>query len=203
MKIRFSILSLVVFSVLLSTSPSAHAQLGIDAGVSFTSLENISSNPDDTFDNADGWHVGLSYLMGRRIGLRVGVRYMNVEGLYEGLSNQEPDGFDLAFVEVPLELRAAFGGRHIKPYILAGPLFRFPVSSSDEDFQDAVRSISYAGTVGAGIEIRLGGLGLLPEVNYVFGVSDFLDESFELGGANFSADGSGADSIILKLGVML
>lgn len=191
------------FALLLSLSPSASAQFGIEGGLTFNQLSDAKvNNVEKSFESAQGKHLGIFYGMGRNVGLRLGVRYSDAEGLYKGLSSGNTDGFKANFVEFPVDLRLRVNTPLLKPYLVAGPLFRVAAGSDDEDFKEAVKSLNVAASVGGGVELRLGGLSLYPEINYTVGVSSFLKTGATIGGVSVNAeDNSQLNQFVIKLGI--
>lgn len=192
----------------LATAPAAQAQLGVAGGANFDRLGDVEGDEDTglNFDNATGYHVGLFYEFGAGpLRVRPGVFYMDVGSFQSSESFDEAeDEFDLNLVEVPIDLRFRFFPLPIvKPYLTAGPVFRFDVSG-DEGFGEATEDFSFAGNVGGGLEISLPGssLRLTPELRYSFGLTP-VAEDYEALGIGFSPedDESRLNNIMLRLGV--
>ena len=208
MKLRLS-LWLMLAALVLSTSwmaGSAQAQgLGIAAGLNYDDLSDLDTGSAETsFDNASGYHVGIFYdLAVGPLALRPGVYYMDI-GEFEDSEDIFEEGIDLSLIEVPIDVRLRLAPTPIlTPYLMAGPVFRFPSSSSDE-FKDALEEVNVAGNIGGGLELSLPGLGLTfyPEVRYTFGLSNFTRDEFEIGGTNVSVEKEGRlNTFILRLGV--
>ena len=199
---RFSLL--VVLLLGFTGFQRVHAQgLGVTAGLNFNSLSDIeAADREATFDNATGWHVGVWFdLPLGLLAVRPGIRYMDAGDFAaeSDLGLPFPD-LDVSMVEIPIDLRFRFGPPMLTPYVLAGPVLRFP--SGDED--ERLESFSYAANIGVGIEVNLVGIRLLPELKYTFGISRFTSEEFEIGGTRFQVDEEGQlNTIMLSLGVGL
>ena len=199
------------FVFALAGAPDAHAQLGVAGGVNFDRLSDIedSDNTDLSFENATGYHVGLFYEFGAGpLRIRPGVFYMDVGSFdFQGESDpsdQIQEEFDLSLVEVPVDLRYTIFPLPIaKPYLTAGPVFRFNVSEN-EGFEETAEDFSFAGNVGGGLEISLPGsnLTLTPELRYSFGLTP-VAQDFEAAGFGFSAedDETQLNNFMLRLGV--
>lgn len=199
---------LLVLAVALAGVPDAHAQLGIAAGANFDRLSDIEGDNDTgiNFDNATGYHAGLFYELGAGpLRVRPGVYYMDVGAFdfqEEGIQEEVNEEFDLNLIEVPIDLRyQVFPFPLVKPYVTAGPVFRFNVSG-DEGYNEAFKDFSFAGNVGGGLEIGLPGssLRLYPELRYSFGVSSITEE-FQIGNVEFNADDTRLNNFMLRLGV--
>ncbi len=165
--------------------PTAIAQtFGVSAGGNFQRLSDISIDELSTqFESQTGWHVGawLELPLGPA-GLRGGARYMAAGMLFEGLQSSFPsarENFDISLVELYLLLRLGIPSQIISPYAFAGPVFRIP-SSSDDDINEDLRILSYAGEIGGGIKIGLGPINLYPEIAYVFGLTRFIEDELIL-----------------------
>jgi len=202
---------LVAITLLIFSLPTiSHAQgLGVSVGANFANLDDIEiDNRAETFENASGWHIHLWFdLPLGPVAIRPGVRYMDFGQLFEDSSVQErfatfdPDQA-VKLIEIPIDIRIRLGMPIISPYVLAGPVLRFPTDSGgDNQFQ--LNSFSVAAGVGVGVELGLVGFSLFPELKYTFGISRFMD-GFEIGGATFEADeDQRLNAVMLSLGVGL
>lgn len=192
----------ILFAALFLVPNSASAQLGVAAGLNFDNFSDISGDRQATFDNANGYHVGVFYDLGAGpIGLRVGAFYRDVGDVDLTLDGVD-DAFDLTMIDVPIDVRFNLTATPIiRPYLTAGPVLSFP-SSGVEDYDNALADVSVSGNVGAGLAISLGGLRLFPEVRYAIGVSRFMKDSFSIGSVDFEAnDVQRQNSVMLRLGI--
>ena len=174
------------FLFLLALMSGAHVQhaaaqnFGFTVGLNYQQLQDISFNDlNARFDSKEGWHVGawFEFSLGP-IGIRPGVRYVDAGQLFDGLSDSFPatrDEFDISLVEVPLLFRYGINAPVIGPYILAGPILRFP-SFTDKVISNDLAPTSFGAEVGVGLQINLGGISLYPEVAYVFGLTNFIED---------------------------
>ena len=181
---------------------AARAQgLGISAGANFNSLSDIeTASGEETFDNASGWHLHLWFdLPAGPIAVRPGLRYMNMGELFS------IDDFDVdetvTMLEIPIDVRIRLGFPLITPYVLAGPVLRFPAAGDDED---RLKSFSFAGGLGVGVELGLGGIKLFPELKYTFGLSRFTEDRYEIGDVEIVPDeDQKLNAIMLSVGIAL
>ena len=169
----------------------AQAQLGIAAGLNYDDLGDLDLGSAETsFDNSSGYHIGLFYdLAVGPLALRPGIYYMDI-GDFEDAEDIFDEGIDLNLIEVPVDARLRLAPTPLlTPYLMAGPVFRFPNSSTD-DFDEALEEINVAGNIGAGLELSLPGIGfrIFPEVRYTFGLSNFTRDEFEIGDQNFEIE---------------
>lgn len=210
MKKQWQILFIMTAMVGLGMARPAAAQIqfGVTAGLNFDRLSDVAWNDvDANFENKTGWHAGVwvDFSMGP-LALRPGVRYMQAGQLFTGLSDVSSNirsDFDINLVEVPILLRYGFGAPVVRPYIFAGPVLRFP-SGNDEVINSDLKSVSYAGELGLGLELSLGGIHLYPEIAYTFGVSQFIKDDIIIGHVPLSADESQKlNTAMVRLGVGL
>ncbi len=196
--------------VLLLTLPTtAQAQLGASVGLNFNQLSDIKvGDTRATFDNSQGWHVAIWFdLPLGPIAIRPGLRYMDAGTLYQGfredLDGQPvPEGFDVSLLEIPVDVRYRMTLPLLTPYLMAGPVLRFP-SGADEEIKDNLKEFSLAGSLGVGVEVNLLGLRLYPELQYTFGVTGFTD-GFEVAGVEISPDArQHLNVVMLRIGVAL
>ena len=187
---------------LIAAQPAAGQGLGISAGANFSSLDDVrSGSVGSTFDRSTGYHVGAFLDLGSGpVSVRPGVYYHDL-GRYELSDGQD---FDLSAVEAAVDLRfrvVSLPG--LRPYALAAPVVTF--GRTDAAFDDAVRDLSLTADVGAGVELSLPGTGLvlMPELRYGIGVTDYLSDSFEIGGTTVrpSDDESRLSKLMLRLNV--
>lgn len=192
----------------LAAAQPAQAQLGVAAGLNFNSMGDIDFGTDvadaeATYENSTGFHFGLFYdLAVGPLAVRPGVFYRQA-GKYEGVAalEDEVSAFDLSLIEIPLDLRFRLAALPlIKPYLLGGPVLMLP--QGEGNFDEALNDISFAGNVGAGVEVSLGGIRLMPEIRYSFGVSNFVKEDPTIGGVDFQAsDGERLSAVMLRLNI--
>ena len=179
---------------LLFASGGAAQSIGASVGANFDRLSDIRFNDREaTFSSSTGWHAELwiEFPFGP-MGLRAGARYMDAGMLFAGLSEHTStvrDNFDVTLLEVPLLLRYAVGVSAVQPTVFAGPVARFK-ALVDHELADDIRSPSLAGEAGVGLEISLGGLRILPEIAYTWGITDFIDKELVIGSVTLSANES-------------
>lgn len=192
MRVRFIIpaAALLTLGAAMHAKP-ASAQLGVSAGLNFGELDDIDAGDTDaTFERSTGWHLHLwADLPLGPVAVRPGVRFMDMGKLLEDASvDNVPNPVDdenVRLLEVPIDLRLRLQTPGVRPYVMAGPVFRFNAGSDDDD---RFRSFSLAGGAGVGLELDLGGMTLFPEVKYTFGITRFTEETYEVGGVTISPD---------------
>lgn len=175
--------------------------------MTFDRLSNITLNNVKTrFDDKVGWVIGvwMEAPIGP-FGIQVGARYLDAGRLFEGLIEDQPDAgdvrdnFDFSFVEVPLLIRYSLGTPVLSPYVFAGPLMRFPAALDAEIAKD-VKALSLAVELGAGVRLSLGKLSLFPEIAYVYGVTNFIGDSINVGPVTLNTtDKQSLNSAMLRL----
>jgi len=199
-----------VLAVILSIglAPTLQAQgLGLAVGANFAELSDIDTGDQQaTFDNVTGWHahLWLDLPLGP-IAIRPGVRYMDAGSLFEDASFEDVITQDedeaLKLIEIPVDVRLRLNLPMVSPYLMAGPVLRFPAGGNDDD---RFRSFSLAGGAGVGVELRLGALRLFPELKYTFGITEFTEESYEVGGVTITPDeDQHLNAVMLTLGIGL
>ncbi len=195
--------------LLLALPLTARAQLGVSVGLNFNRLSDIKAgDAQATFDNSQGWHVAVWFdLPLGPVAIRPGLRYMDAGALYQGfredLSGQPvPEGFDVSLLEIPIDIRYRMTLPFLTPYVMVGPVLRFP-SGADEEIKDNLSEFSLAGSLGVGVEVNLLGLRLYPELQYTFGVTEFTD-GFEVAGVEINPDArQHLNVVMLRVGVAL
>ncbi len=159
---------LFLLALLVAVAPAARAQLipsfGAAVGVNFASLGDAGTL---ALDGSTGYHAGIYADLGfGGLSVRPGLFYVRAGSL---LNDENVD-----YVSVPVDLKAAFPSPLVKPYVVAGPEFRFPQGSITQFNR---RDFALAANVGAGVEV--GGF-LLPnafaELRYGLDLSGLRDD---------------------------
>ena len=201
-----AVVALLICGVLSLSEVQAQG-LGFSAGLNYNELSDISSDTDLLFENATGWHVALWFdLPLGPLALRPGVRYMDVGSIFDNVRTNTPnpfsgDNFSVTLLEVPIDLRIRLPFPIITPYVMVGPVLRFP-AANDSQTNERLESFSFAGGVGAGLELKLGGIRLFPELKYTFGLSRFTKEAYELPGMIvIPNEDQNLNSVMLCLGI--
>jgi len=201
MKTGLLLLSLLAGFAALPPQTS-HAQIGLLAGLNFENMSDVKvTDANRTFESKTGWHAGVFYnLPLGPIALRPAVLYRDAGTLK--LKATDPgstvDSFELSMIEVPIDVIVGFG-TVVRPYITAGPVLHFNNSSTDA-VKDDVKGTTVSANVGAGIELDVLGLKLMPEARYAFGLSSLFDES--IAGVSIE-DGVKHNVFMLRLNVAI
>ncbi len=199
-----------LLTLLLLTALPAKAQLGAAVGLNYESFNDVDfGSRQAALESASGYHIGIFYdLAVGPVAIRPGVFYRSINNLEfkaaDVLSGSRK--VDINMVDVPIDLRFRMSTPVVKPYLLAGPVFSFASTSDKNEFADAIKDIGVAANIGVGVEVGLPGLSLrlFPEIRYGFGISRFMDENFEVGTTNFSAqDTQHINTLQVRLGVAL
>jgi len=155
----------IVASLLIAVS--AHAQLGVIAGVtsSQTKFENLDA-ANDAVQNVTQYHVGLTWKLGlgNLLAIQPSVIY-NVKGSkIEAIDGIEDFDFKNGFIEVPVQLQVGFGlGPLARIYGIAEPFVGYAISNTqissggndiaDIEWDDVADKIEYGFGIGAGVEL--------------------------------------------------
>lgn len=175
----------LVFTGSLLASNAPAQTFGVTAGGNFQRLGDITLNELETkFESQTGWHVGVwvEFPLGPVAALRAGGRYMAAGKLLDGIQDNYPairENFDVSLTELSLLLRVGLPSQVVSPYVFAGPVFRIP-TNTDKELSNDLKILSYAGEIGGGLMIDLGPVSLYPEVAYVFGLTQFIEDEIVL-----------------------
>lgn len=185
----YSFLLLLFFA---AVQPSqAQVSFGVMAGLNFAELDDIDTgSAQRTFESRSGYHIGVyTDLAGGPLALRIGVRYLDAGPLFEdgGIFDPNEDEFNVNFVTVPVDLRFRMNAPFVKPYVFGGPEFRFLTDTDENQNRYKIKDLSMAANVGFGLQFSLGGLNLLPEFRYSFGLSGLNDQD-QIGGIQLAED---------------
>jgi len=169
-----------VFFALLSTlfivmPVKAQVHLGVSGGLN---LANVNVDPDDGIDfsrlTAFGLGGVLDYGLSENVTLRFEPMY-----LQKGTTRFGAD-VKLAYLEVPVMFKYAFGTSNTKPYIMAGPTFGFNLSAKikadeEQDIKDEIKSVDFGLVLGAGVSLPMGNNSLFLEARYALGLANIND----------------------------
>lgn len=161
-------------------------QLGFLGGLN---LANVNSDPEPAESaeiknlNAFGAGVTIGFKIGPFIVAQIDPMYL-IKGYRMEEYSVEADA-KIAYIELPLMLKYAFGSGGVRPYIMAGPTIGFNVSakiksegddiSVELDFKDQVKSMDFGLAFGAGLSFPMGKLALFVEGRYGLGLMDISD----------------------------
>ena len=207
----------VLLAAALAFAPhDARAQFGVAGGANFDRLSDVEGDEGGySFDNATGFHVGVFYdFAAGPFGVRPGVYYMDV-GSFDANADFDTDpsdpgaslegtSYDLSLIEVPIDLRYRLSLPLLKPYLTAGPAFRF-VADDGDSFSDATSNFSMAGNAGLGTDFGAptSSISFFVEGRYTFGLSSIASD-FEAFGADVTTtveDDARLNNIMLRAGV--
>lgn len=199
---RIGLLALVLAFGLVGARPAGAQGLGVAAGLNFNSMDDIeTASADAAFESSTGYHVGAFYELGLGpLAVRPGVVYHRL-GTYDfGV----PQQMDLSAIEVPLDVKlTVLPLPAVSGYLLGSPVLTF--GQTDAEFENAVEDLTMTADLGAGVDISLPGTGLLlsPELRYSIGVTDYLSDSFEVGGTTVqpSDDVQQMSKVMVRLNV--
>jgi len=200
---RISCSVLLALLLLGGTGTPAQAQFGISAGLDFDSVDDIETTTDTdenaTLDNSTGYHLGIVYdLSLGPVSLRPGAYYRKV-GTYDFPDSNS----DVTAWEFPLDIRLTVVPIPVvSPYLVGGPKATFP--QAEGEFEDQLEDVSYTFDVGVGADVSVPGTEwtLQPELRYEFGATDYVDESFEIGGTEFEPSDPKFSAVALRLTVL-
>ena len=158
--------TLLLLTVALFASVSAHAQLGITGG-----LTSSSTQVKDMEDvkSVNQYHAGLVYKFDLGVGFAIqpGILYQ-VKGVNLGAigSDTKSEDFELktGFIEVPVQLQWGPDLLAFRPYLFAEPFIGYAVTSSDNSnatasevltswAENAKNKMEFGFGLGAGLEI--------------------------------------------------
>lgn len=209
-----SVLAFLCITALLGVPLRTEAQrldVDLSVGPSINWLEDaqvLGFNPEDPgmpidtsalgqfeeFPATVGVQAGLTLGMrgaalgpsGPLLGLRLGVRYLNTGGVFNGEEFFAREEFDANYLTVALDGEVGKQFRAARLYAFGGPEVRYFLDLEDaetvNDARGGLEHLNTAVNVGAGLRLRLGGYSLGPEIRYSFGLSDVSERQVEVEG---------------------
>jgi len=193
------LLAAAAAALLVAAPADALVKTGVTLGLNFASLGDVEvTDQETTYDSRTGWHAGV-FAAGDLgpVGVRAGLLYVDAGSLFDGLADAPglPDDFDddfrVRYLSLPVDFQWRFVLPPIRPYLLAGPEFRFDLTS-DDAFEENMKGATVAANIGVGLEMGLPLLGVTvtPEIRYVFDLQGITEETLSIGGADFDTDGA-------------
>lgn len=181
-------------------------QVGISVGGNFETLNDVNGGETEVaFDSPFGFNLGLSY--NQSLGSAKPLSSFSVRpafvvrrvGQYGFSGSVEGDGaellqgetFSLWMFEVPVDARYQIPVETgpVSLYGLLGPQISIP--RADNDFDTALKDVSYSVNIGAGGEFELPyGLTVMPELRYELGITDAFEDEFTYRFRSFTIDDS-------------
>lgn len=223
-KHKFSAMALLVATTFALALPAREAEaqirFGVAAGLNYTDIDNVDfGSTSAVYDSRQGYHIGLiADIPLGPVGIRPGIFYMDAgkifkDGLKDFIDEAVPqeeqvafnDDFNVRYVTFPIDVRYRFGLALVRPYIFVGPEFRFRTETDvPDEINDNIKSFGVAGNFGAGVEVNLMGVTLLPEFRMAFDTSSIIDKNIQVGDFEFVADEAHQlRSVMLRLGVLI
>ena len=154
----------------------AQVKVGIKGGLNFDDFV-LKNAPDELkFDNSTGWQAGFM--------LRATIPAVGIGIQPELLFSVRKAGDDgnISYLEVPVNLRWGFNLIVIRPYITAGPYFRYAANFNGNFSKNHLERFDWGLGLGGGVEIWKFQLGL----RYSWGMQDVSKEEFEIKNNAFS-----------------
>ena len=184
---KMSVFLVVLLALCIVLPAKAQTNLGVLAGLN---LANVSVDPepegmDLTNRTAFGFGGVLEVGLNESVALRFEPMYLQ-KGVETAIGEVDIE-FNLAYLEVPVMLKYAFGTGDTKPYIMAGPTIGFNLSakqkisagseSDEEDIKDDISSTDFGLGFGGGVNFHTGNNSIFVEVRYNIGLTNVNDNS--------------------------
>ena len=160
------------------------------------------------FDLVLGFHVGVA--LGFDVGpltFRTGLNFLNAGALFDG-EFLARDEFNVSFLTLPVDLRLSpFRGRFVRPYIFAGPGFRygFDVKERPISLQNDIRLLNATFEAGIGVSLRIPKVPIRfsPEIRYVSDVFGIYEGELETDDGGIVSTSESVKANALRVGVLL
>jgi outer membrane protein with beta-barrel domain len=192
---KFRVLAVSAALMVFTAAPSfaqANFSAGIKGGINFS---KISFDPD--FEDAVCCDMRTGFIGGLFIVAPINESIaIQPEFLYSMQGTKLEFDDDLGQIEstiktdyfqIPVLLRADFGGGSARPFVLVGPQFGFNISAKqsgigvniddDEDIKDDVKNFDFALAIGAGVQFGAASI----EGRYTHGLTNANEDSEEEG----------------------
>ncbi len=180
------VIFLVVFLTVFTVLPaSAQVNLGVLGGLNLASCD-VDPLEEMEISNLTAFGFGcvLDYSLNEFITLHLEPMYLQkgTKGDWEMFELE----FKLAYIEIPVMLKYAFGTSEIKPYVIAGPTIGYLLSgtmkmsgdgySEEEDIEDETKSLDFGLCFGAGVSVPMSNNSIFLEARYALGLTNINDD---------------------------
>ncbi len=202
----------------------------VHGGLSLASMtypDNVDDggyNIDEYLKRKTGFMGGISFDMGKQLGLEIGFFYIQKGVAYamemeqEGLAFKVDGKLFLDEISAPILLKIRFSPGST-PFIVAGGEIAYVLSSKfdwsveadngeresgSEDLIEQVNRIDYGLVFGAGYEMKMGGSSLVIQGRYHLGLADLAKKELEEGGGLApvnEGEWTKSNAIVLMLGI--
>jgi outer membrane protein with beta-barrel domain len=174
-----------------SAAVAQDIEFGIKGGASLADLSGgEDAFGDSTSNTRNGFVVGafLAFPLGGTVSLQPEALFAQKGAKFDFTDFETTLKID--YVEVPLLIKARFGGDGIRPYLFAGPYFGFRMKAEVEvdageagnttdDLEDETKGTDYGAVAGAGLEIPAGNGAFLVEARYARGLTSIASDDVE------------------------
>ncbi len=183
---------------------------GFTFGPEFTKVDMaFEDGRRPELDAVVGFHLGMAF--GFEVGpftLRTGLNFVNAGALFDGTTFLARDEFDVSFLTLPIDLRLApFGGRHVRPYLFAGPGFRYGLDLKERpiSLRNDIRLLDATFEAGVGISLRIPRVPIRfsPEIRYVSDLFGIYSGELETDDGGVISTAESVKANALRLGVLL
>lgn len=165
---------------------AAQASIGLKAGLTASTLSGDDADGAKTRTGVSGG-IFVNLPLSPNFSIQPEALYMSKGADFDAFDNDEVGSVKLQYIEVPILLKYAFGAGPLRPSLFAGPSIAFKTSCEIEfeglgsfDCEDdvdvgAVKSTDFGAVAGLGLEYDMGGMSLLADARYGFGLTNIDD----------------------------
>jgi hypothetical protein len=176
-----------------SAAVAQDIEFGIKGGGSLAELSGSDDAVDDSVSKSRKGFVAGAYLafpLGDTVSLQPEALFTQKGQSFDFTDLDVDTTLKLDYVEVPLLIKARFGGDGIRPYLFAGPYVGFRIKaevvvdaedagSTTNDLEDETKGTDYGIVGGAGLEFPAGSGAFLLEARYARGLTSIASDDVE------------------------
>lgn len=186
---KFAAMVFFLTFTVLSGQTSAQIELGLQGGMNIANLKGKVTEGEETgleLDTESRMAFGIGGLVSMSINRTFGILFKPT--YLEKGAQEKQDLLELTwqanYLELPLLLKAGFGGGNVRPYLMAGPSIGFKLSSNlkvssggfalSVDVDDLLTSTDFSLVFGGGLLFPLKSVSLYADFCYALGLSDIF-----------------------------
>lgn len=188
--------NLFIFLFSLTAFSSLQAQIGIEGSTGLGKLKGIKKNNANFKPLSYDQKVGLFYRWSKAgFALKSGISYGTTT-----LEFADTEKIETKNLQIPAEFHfIASPKAKGSLYGVLGIGMDIPVSG---DQKTQLEKVNVAGLLGAGYQIKVGRITLLPELGYHFGVTKYTKATFNTSAATYTSDEELVlNTFVIKLGI--
>ena len=183
---KISVFVGMLLTLFMVLPANAQVNFGVLGGINLSSydIDPLEGGLELSNFTAFGFGGVLDYCFNEFITLHIEPMYLQ-KGVNGEWSMYKTE-MKLAYLEIPLMLKYAFGSSEIKPYLMAGPTIGYLLSAKgkvsgggyleEDDMKDVSKSFDFGLGFGVGVSVPISNNSIFLEARYALGLTNVNDD---------------------------